>query len=78
MLSSEYFNAFNKIKIEFLEYFTTKNSLNPNFSFNMTNVILYTYDLELSNLRNLEVLIVRENRLNGSLPFKGKIPSYIF
>ena len=41
-------------------------------SFNLTNTSLFTNDVELVNLSNLEVLIMKFNHLNGSLPFKGK------
>ena len=40
--------------------------------FNLTNESLFTNDVELANLSNLEVLILRGNHLDGSLPFKGK------
>ncbi|KAL0010111.1 hypothetical protein SO802_005219 [Lithocarpus litseifolius] len=40
-------------------------------SFNLTNASLFTNVVELVNLRNLEVLILRGNHLDGSLPFKG-------
>ena len=41
-------------------------------SFNLINTYLFTDDVELVNLNNLEVLILRGNVLNGSLPFKGR------
>ena len=38
---------------------------------NLTNASLFTNDVELVNLSNLEVLILRGNHLDGSLTFKG-------
>ena len=41
-------------------------------SFHLINSYLFTDDVELVNLNNLEVLILQGNGLNGSLPFKAK------
>ena len=57
-------------------YFT-RSSLHT-VNFNLTNGYLFTGDVELVNLSNLEVLNLSENRLSGSLPFKGKLSYHLF
>ena len=51
-------------------YFT--RSFICTISFNLINTFLFTDDVELVNLNNLEVLILQGNDLSGSLPFNGK------
>ena len=57
-------------------YFT-RSSLHT-VSFNLTNGYLFTGDVELVNLSNLEVLNLDDNSLNGSLLFKGKHFYHLF
>ena len=56
---------------------STRSSLHT-ISFNLTNGYFFTGDVELVNLSNLEVLNLGRNRLNGSLPFKGKHSYHLF
>ena len=56
---------------------STRSSLHT-LSFNLTNEYLFTDNVELVNLSNLEVLDLSGNRLSGSLPFKGKHYYHLF
>ena len=62
------------IVVVLLQYemcYSTRSSI-CTASFNLINTYLFTDDVEVVNLKNLEVLILKGNGLNGSPPFKGK------
>ena len=62
------------IVVVLLQYemcYSTRSSI-CTVSFNLINTYLFTDDVEVVNLNNLEVLILKGNGLNGSPPFKGK------
>ena len=62
------------ILVVWLQYemcYSTRSSI-CTVSFNLIYTYLFTDDVELVNLNNLEVLILEGYGLNGSLPFKGK------
>ena len=62
------------IVVVLLQYemcYSTRSSI-CTASFNLINTYLFTDDVDVVNLNNLEVLILQGNDLSGSLPFNGK------